>query len=160
MPLLPSRGRRRLLGDTEGEATPRVARPGRATTMTQTFQTQAASKMPGLQRKKREVSVISDVSAASSVPAASTRSHDTAKKKRLKATPVVPAVSDDDTATPVTRSGRSGATSTLEGDYLSSATRSTQAAPSGRRRLLPADDDGDMVSGRSVCREVHVTEII
>lgn len=146
MPLLP-RARRRLLGDDDGDAAPA---PSRRRLPASTMQKQSTQKT----RKSRAISVVSDVSIASTAPAASTRSQNTPKtgkaKAKVKAKPIVLDESEEEEPEPtpaVTRSGRSGATSTLEGDASRSATRSTQSATIGRRKLLPADDDdGGLVS--------------
>ncbi len=148
MPLLP-RARRRLLGEDGTTATPPPPRSRRAAPLTQNqptikFNTQKSALQP------RAASVASEASVASAAPSASTRSHGKATSGKVRANAIVLDESDEDEAVePVhtTRSGRSGATSTLEGDGTRSSARSTQTASAGRRKLLPADDDdGGMVS--------------
>lgn len=145
MPLLP-RTRRRLLGEEGNEPTPPPPRRRQGAPESQELTSKkVAHKTP---RNTRAVSTVSEGSVASLALSASTRSRG-AKSGKSKPKPIVLADSDEELPppTPATRSGRSGATSTLEGDGTRFSTRSTQTATVGRRKLLPADDDdGGMVS--------------
>ena len=169
MPLLP-RTKKRLLGvrddspSTADDPTPHATRRSEKPEISQS-QTGQITLSP-MQRKTRRGSVASEASsvaastrskASTSKPKSATRGK---SKKKAEVEPIVledseeeVALEMDKTPTTATRSATRGATSAVDDEPMSTRSgrkasgRTTQAATGGRRKLLPADDDGDeMVS--------------
>jgi hypothetical protein len=169
MPLLP-RSRKRLLGDTpEVEESFNTASKQRGiASQTQTLST-PKPKPVAVARRTRGGTVDSDVSISSAPRPTATKTQKGRGRGKLD-TPIVIDEEDEDevdvgligsrrTGTGTGRgSGKTGGTSTLDGETTrSSRAKGTQSVvasgTTGRRRLLPADEDDDGIVSRSIATQ-------
>jgi hypothetical protein len=143
MPLLP-RARRRLL-DTQADDNEPVMTGRR---------TPAATQKAPARRATRATSVLSNASEISATPAPRARAPARGKAKQ----PIVLEESDEEEVSAKTSSKGRSLNKTLEGDSMGRTTRASDSTPvtstpastmagTGRRRLLPADDDDNIMVG-------------